>query len=388
MRNVKKLLCVVLVLVVALTAASCSLNKQYAYDKDDIKLPVGVYIYYLSQAYSEAQSYAQQLDSYDSTTGRYNGKKSFLKLEITDSDNNTAVAEDWIKDKAKEYTQQAIAVNREFNRLGATMDELGPNNMYSEVNIYSIYNSQTGQLDYSLDQTLADVAKNYEQFGIGFDSWLYCNASVNRMKTEAFNKEYAEDGATPVKKDEIQKYFTDNYTSYSTISADLYKTETAEDESGESKSVALSKAEIKKYTDAFKGYVSELNNGAKMDDVVAEYNAAFGTETTANSNVTKIDKDTTDELNKAILALKEGQATYKIIGEDETSRVIYLIYKAPIKNSIKDYVDDENQRANLLHEMKDDAFQELLDKYVEDGNCELSSDCNGYQPSLFEKTKK
>ena len=38
--------------------------------------------------------------------------------------------------------------------------------------------------------------------------------------------------------------------------------------------------------------------------------------------------------------------------------------------------------------MKDDAFQELLDKYVEDGNCELSSDCNGYQPSLFEKTKK
>lgn len=388
MRNVKKLLCVVLVLVVALTAASCSLNKQYAYDKDDIKLPVGVYIYYLSQAYSEAQSYAQQLDSYDSTTGRYNGKKSFLKLEITDSDNNTAVAEDWIKDKAKEYTQQAIAVNREFNRLGATMDELGPNNMYSEVNIYSIYNSQTGQLDYSLDQTLADVAKNYEQFGIGFDSWLYCNASVNRMKTEAFNKEYTEDGATPVKKDEIQKYFTDNYTSYSTISADLYKTETAEDESGESKSVALSKAEIKKYTDAFKGYVSELNNGAKMDDVVAEYNAAFGTETTANSNVTKIDKDTTDELNKAILALKEGQAAYKIIGEDETSRVIYLIYRAPIKNSIKDYVDDENQRANLLHEMKDDAFQELLDKYVEDGNCELSSDCNGYQPSLFEKTQK
>ena len=387
MRNFKKLLCVALALVVALTAASCSLSKQYAYEKEDIKLPVGVYINYLYQAYSEAQSYAQQLEGYDSSTGRYNGKKSFLKLEITDSDNNTAVAEDWIKDKAKEYTQDAIATYREFLKLGATIDELGPNNMYSEVNPYSIYNYQTGQLDYSMDQSLADVAKNYEQYGIGFEAWLFCNATVGQMKTAAFNKEYAEDGPSPVKKDEIQKYFTDNYTSYSTISADLYKSETADDDSGESTDVALSAKEIKKYEDAFKGYAKEISGGAKMDDIVAKYNEEFGAETSANSNVTKIDKDTTDELNKAILALKEGEATYKIIGEEENSRVIYLIYRAPIKDSIKDYVDDENQRASLLHEMKDDAFDAILDKIIEDGDCELSSACNGYQPSMFEKTK-
>ena len=50
MRNFKKLLCVALALVVALTAASCSLSKQYAYEKEDIKLPVGAYINYLDQA--------------------------------------------------------------------------------------------------------------------------------------------------------------------------------------------------------------------------------------------------------------------------------------------------------------------------------------------------
>ena len=164
MRNFKKLLCVVLALVVALSAASCSLGKQYAYKKDDIELPIGVYIFYLYQAYSEAQNYAQKLDSYDSTTGRYDGKKSFLKLEITDSDDNTAVAEDWIKDKAKEYTQQAIAVSYEFNKLGATIDEMGPNNMYSEINIYSVYNYQTGQLDYSMDRKLSEVSNSMKLY--------------------------------------------------------------------------------------------------------------------------------------------------------------------------------------------------------------------------------
>lgn len=385
MRNFKKLLCVVLVLLVALSAASCSLSQQYAYNKNDIKLPVGTYIYYLYQAYSEAQSYAQKSDKYDSSTGRYDGKKSFLKMEITDSDDNTAVAEDWIKDKAKEYLQDAIAVNLEYNKLGATIDELGPKDMYSSINPYSIYNSQTGQLDYSLDQSLADVAKNYEQFGIGFDAWLYCSATVAQMKEAAFQKEYAEDGASPVSKDEIKKYFTENYTSYSTLSANLYTTETAEDESTSNK--AMSKDEIKKYESAFKSYAAELKDGKSMDDVVAEYNEAFGAEATASPSVNKIDKDTTDELNKAILALKEGEASYKIIGDDENTRVIYLIYKAPIKDKVKEYVDDENQRSGLLHEMKDEDFKKLLDAIIEKGDAEVSSDCNGYDPSIFEKKK-
>lgn len=391
MRNFKKLLCVVLALVVALSAASCSLSPQYAYQKDDIELPIGVYIFYLYQAYSEAQSYAQKLDSYDSDTGRYDGKKSFLKLEITDSDDNTAVAEDWIKDKAKEYLQNAIAISYEYNKVGATVDELGPDNMYSEINIYSIYNSQTGQLDESLDQKLSDVAKNYEEYGIGFDSWLFCNSTLDLMKESAFVKEYGEGGPSAVSKDEITKYFTENYTNYTTLSANLYTSETKKDEDGndteETEDVAMSKDEVNKYKSAFKSYAKELAAGTSMDDVVAEYNETFGAEATASPNVTKIDKDTEDELNKAILALKEGEATYKVIGDNDNTKVIYLIYKAPIKDKIAEYVDDETKSNNLLHEMKDDAFKELLDSIIEEKGCEPSSACNGYNPSMFEKKK-
>ena len=392
MRNFKKLLCVVLVLIVALSAASCSISKSYAYQKDDIELPIGVYIYYLQQAYSEAQSYAQQSDKYDSATGKYDGKKSFLKMEITDDDKNTAIAEDWIKDKAKEYTQQAIAAMREFNKLGATIDELGPNDMISTISPYAIYNQQTGQLDESLDQKLSEVAKTYEKYGIGFDSWLLCNSSLNLMKEAAFQKEYGEGGPKAVKDDEIKKYFTENYYSYTTISAPLYTTEAKKDADGndteETESKALSDKEVKKYEEAFKGYAKDLKGGKSMDDVVAAYNKAFKAEATASPSVTKIEKDTEDELSKTVLALKEGEATYKIIGEDATTRSIYLIYKLPIKDSVSEYMDGDSKQSGLLHEMKDDDFDALLKSIIEDGDAELSSACNDYKPEMFEEKEK
>ncbi len=388
MRNAKKLLCVVLVLLVALSAASCSITKQYAYQKDDVELPIGVYIFYLQQAYSEAQSYAQQSDKYDSETGKYDGKKSFLKMEITDSDDNTAVAEDWIKDKAKEYTLNAIAIATEFNKLGATIDELGPNDMYSSINIYSIYNSQTGQLDSSLDQKLSDVAKNYEKYGIGFDSWLFCSSSVNLMKEAAFQKEYAADGPSPVSNDDISKYFTENYYNYTTISAPLYTSEAKADNSGETENKAMSDKEVKKYEDAFKGYVKDVKNGKSMDEVVKTYNKKFDAEASATPSVVKIEKDTKDELSKAVLALKEGEVTYKIIGDDATTRMIYLIYRQPIKDKVSEYLDGDSKQSSLLHELKDDDFEDLLKGLIEDEDIKISSACNSYKPSMFEEKEK
>ncbi|MBQ9247475.1 MAG: hypothetical protein IJ171_02700, partial [Ruminococcus sp.] len=88
MKNFSKILCVVLALVVALSAASCAMAPQTAYEKDGIKLPIGVYIYYMYTAYTSAQGFAQKSDLYDASTGKYDGKKSFLKMEITDDDGN------------------------------------------------------------------------------------------------------------------------------------------------------------------------------------------------------------------------------------------------------------------------------------------------------------
>ena len=150
----------------------------------------------------------------------------------------------------------------------------------------------------------------------------------------------------------------------------------------------MSDKEVKKYEDAFKGYAKDLKGGKSMDDVVAAYNKAFDAEATANPTVVKIEKDTEDELSKAVLALKEGEATYKIIGDDDTTRMIYLIYRQPIKDKVAEYLDGDTQQNSLLHEMKDDDFDAIIDAIIEDGDAELPSACNSYKPSMFEEKDK
>ena len=383
MKLISKILCVVLVLVVALCAASCSLSQQYAYQKDGVELPIGVYVYNLYSAYSQAQSYAQKSDKYDSTTGRYDGKKSFLKMEITDGDGNKAIAEDWIKDKAKENTIDAIAVLSKYTQLGGTMDEATPNTKYVDLVPYASY--------YGYDESvkLSDMAAPYEEYGIGFDSWLFCQ-QLDTMENVAFEKEYGKGGPSEVSDEDLTKFFKENYTSYKYISVPLYETieTTPDDGSSETTSTnqPLSDKVIADYKKEFEGYASTLSKGGSYDDVAKKYMKAHDVESDpTQSQVTVIDKDTTDELSKAILDMKDGQAMTIEIGDSDDSKTLYLLYREPIENQVKDYTDPEKYRSTVLSKMKHDEFHEFLESYAKDNGFELSSACNDYNPSMFEK---
>ena len=84
MKNFTKFLAVILCLVIALSTAACSLTPQWSYADGENELSIGTYIYAMYNAYSQAQSYAQNSEAYDAETGTYNGEKSFLNIEITD----------------------------------------------------------------------------------------------------------------------------------------------------------------------------------------------------------------------------------------------------------------------------------------------------------------
>lgn len=376
MRNFAKILCVVLALVVALSAASCSLSKQYSYKTDDVELPIGVYIYYLRTAYGEAQTLAQKSDKYDSAAGTYDGSKSFLKMEITDDDGKTAVAEDWIKDKAAEYMDLAVAAYYEYNKLGATIDEAQVadyKKSYKDYwdNGYSYYGYQQPAL-----------SETYEPMGIGFESFFEAEVIINLINDAVFKAEYAVDGPNAVSDEELHKYFEESYTSYHYFSANLYTTET--DENGASVSTAMSDEQVKEYTDAFDAYAAAVNGGAAFSDQLSAYNEAFSASATANDNVSKIDEDTTDELQKAVLALKEGEAKQITIGSDEKSRQIYLIYKDPIKDVTESYFKEDGKRDSVLAAMKNDDFKDLLKTIALALPIDKSSACKSYKPSMFE----
>lgn len=377
MKNFSKILCVVLALVIALSAASCSLSKQYAYEKDDIKLPIGVYIYYLYNAYNSAQNYAQQSDLYDAETGKYDGKKSFLKMEITDDDGKTAVAEDWIKDKAAEDTKTAVAIQTKFNDLGCTLDQT---EIDSTQSYYKSY----------WDQSYSEML---EPYGISFDSFFLAGYTLPAMENEAFKAEYGTGGPSAVSDEELTKYFKDNYTSYKYFSANLYTTETAEDTDGSaetaSENTPLSADKIAEYQKDFDSYAATLSDGGSYADVVAEYMKKYAVEEDPTTeNVEDIDEESTDEIMKTILDMKDGQAMTVVIGDDDASKQIYLVYREPIENQVEAYTDPEQHKNDVLSAMKHEDFDDMLKKLAEEMNITLSSACDSYKPSRFEETKK
>ena len=370
MRNFTKILCVVLALVVALSAASCSLSKQYAYTSDDGDLPIGLYIYYLRQAYNEAEDYAQKdTEKYDAEKGTYDGSKSFLKMEITDDDGKTAVAEDWIKEKAAENMNEAIAVYYQYNQLGCTMDEAlleTDRKTYKDAwdNGYSYYGN-----------SMPALSETYEPFGIGLDALFFADVEIPMMKTSVFDATYKD-----VTDDELKKFYEENYTSYHYFSMDLYTTST--DANNTTSYESVSDAQITAYTAAFDGYAAAINGGeSTFSEQFEAFKTAYNSDATATENKAKLDSDT--DLNKAILALKDGEAKQVIIGENDNARKIYLIYKEAIAGTTEAYFEESSSRDSVLSVMKEDEFEELLKKIAAeiDG---MSSACKSYKPSMFE----
>lgn len=379
MKNFTKILCVVLALVTALSVASCSLTKQYAYQKDNIELPIGVYIYYLFSSYNEAQTLAQKSELYDASTGKYDGKKSFLKMEITDEDGNTAVAEDWINDKAAEKLSNAVAIRTKYNELGCTSDQ-------AELDQAKQYIKQA-YWDQSLKATL-------EPCGVSFDSFFEAEYTINvSEKNEAFKKEYGEGGPSAVSDTELTDYFVKNYTAYKYFSANLYTSETAAqtDAAAEtaSNNVALSEEEISKYKNSFDDYAASIKNGTSFEDVVTKYKDAYSvSEDPTTENVEIIDADTTDELLKTIKDMKDGEVITKEIGEEATSKQLYLIYREPINNKVDEYIKTEDKKNTVLSSMKQEDFDTLLKNLADDLKVAPSSACKNYKPSMFEEKKK
>ncbi len=386
MRNFTKIACVVLALVIALSTAACSLTPQMCYKSDDLEIPVGVYIYNLYSAYNQAQNYAQQSDLYDAEEGTYDGKKSFLKLQITDDDGVTATADEWIVDTATDNTKHTIATYLAFNDLGCTIDEATLSSYKTqaqEIWDHGYYYQYYGENPYS---------EIFEPMGVSFDSFYIATYYTGAMQEAVFDALYGATGVEAVSDDELTAFFTENYTSYKLFYTDLFTTESRAtlDENGEETTedvdVALSDEEIEEYTELFEQYVKDIKDGDKYDDVLADYMDEFDIEedpTTANVEILE-NSTIGDNIVAALEEIGENEATTFTIGDSDNDQVLYFAYKAPIADEIENYIGDETNRASVLNEMKSDDLDDYLDAIAESKGITLSNACKGYQPKMFE----
>ena len=377
MKPTVKIVSLLLAVMMLFTAimSGCSISKEWSYKTSDKELAIGVYIYALYNAYSRAQSYAEKLDDYDST------KDTWLDKEITDDDGNTEVASKWIKDQAQLICLEILAVEQELKRLNATADEAMVSNLDSAAdsnwNFGTTYTQYIGYVQ-PLKTTL-------EPYGISYDSFKLVTSTFVANEDKLFEAIYLEGGEQEVSKDEIKKYFDENYVRYSYLPVQLYTSTT--DEAGTSSNVAMSDADVKKITDEFEGYAKQVNAASNASEtsskLLSEYLTANGQdESSIVTNTAKKDETNAgEELEKAINDLGEGKATTLKVGEGENA-TLYYVFRYTQKEAEDDYLNDTNKTA-IVSKMKEKDFTAYMKELADKLDYQKNGAVDRYDPKMF-----
>ncbi|MEE0761723.1 MAG: hypothetical protein UIM27_01975 [Acutalibacteraceae bacterium] len=377
MKAIKKITAAFLAVLMIMSISGCSTKPEWSYKVDDNEMQIGVYIYALYTAYNQAASYASSAEGYDA-------EKSFLNLTITDDDGETAVAKDWIVDTAKELTKNILTIEEEFEARGLTLtaeDEAAAkesaDNDWNLGPYYDMY------LAYGMMPTpYKDIL---EPYGVSYESFERASYMASAKQTALFEEIYINDEETAVSTEDLTNYFTENYTSYSYLSVRL--ADSATDDSGSTTYTAMSDEDIAEIESTLQGYADNINNGAgTFAEQMVEYTALKelesdpSTSAVENLEVSSLNEDVVAALNE----LEEGKASLVKIGEAENA-YYYLVYKAPIADSVADYIEDETNSFNVLSAMKSEEFQDMLTAKAEElGIQENTSVVNSYKPSMFE----
>ena len=377
MKAIKKITAAFLAVLMIMSISGCSTKPEWSYKADDNEVQIGVYIYALYTAYNQAASYASSAEGYDA-------EKSFLNLTITDDDGETAVAKDWIVDTAKELTKNILTIEEEFEERGLTLtaeDEAAAKK--SADNDWNLGPYYDRYLAYGMMPT---PYKNIlEPYGVSYESFERASYMASAKQKALFEEIYINDEETAVSTEDLTNYFTENYTSYSYLSVRL--ADSATDDSGSTTYTAMSDEDIAEIESTLQGYADNINNGAgTFAEQMVEYTALKELESDpSTSAVENLDESSLNEdVIAALNELEEGKASLVKVGEAENA-YYYLIYKAPIADSVADYIEDETNSFNVLSAMKSEEFQDMLTAKAEElGIQENTSVVNSYKPSMFE----
>ncbi len=361
MNNFKKILALLMAALLILTAAGCGRGPSWSYKTDSTSYADGIYIYSLLSAYDEAFSILQTNlgDKLDTTA-------SILDIESTfDESGEKMVCEDWIIQQANLITRNLIAIDEKIAEYGITLDktqvesarELAKEDWY--LGPYYEYYVAAGY-------EAVSYKDNFEPYGISFDSYFASTYLASVKQNALFNYLYSKGGVEEVPMDEIEAYFTDNYTSYAYFTKNLY--ETAVDEStGQQKYHPYADSLIEEAKDDLAKYAKLVNSGTPYTEMMYQYMKAHdisadpSVKNIENLEYTSLGEDVLKALNK----LDEGKATYIRVGDGDTS-VLYFIAKFDIKEEAETYLAADGNIDTILQNMKGADFVDYLDEITEE----------------------
>lgn len=330
MKKTSRILSLVFAFAMALSLISCSGDTSYIATFHDQKIPAGVYLYQLVVATQSAYSQVE-----DST-------KDVLDQEIDGQD-----ASVWIEQTAQQEMKRYLAVEKEFEELGLTLDTDAQNAVTSQVN-----------------SEWTNYGEWYEENGISKDS---LNLVIQNLakKQQVFLYYYDEGGPEAVSDDDLKAYFNENYVKIKYLGVS-WDTTLEGDELTAAKEEAKAKAEE---------YLARAKNGESMDQLIQEYsneqqlaNAEDGEEV-ETTDPSEIEEDT-----YATILSKEGGTSF---GEQFADRMknmsagdievvegtskYYVLAKYDILAKEDDFT---SRRISLLQTMKGEEYEQKLDNVV------------------------
>ena len=376
-----------------LSMAGCADTSWSVKKNDDETLSVGTYIYYMTQAYSEAKEKT--------------GKSGNVVLSET-IDKKTG--DQWIRDRAKELCVEQMTLDKlcKDNKINITDDEIDAT--FKSQSVFYGY----GYCSY-YDMWVMSK-QSYEAMGISENSYKNAIIKTALEKDKFFNKLYGEGGSKEVKDSELEKYFKENYVSYKYLTTSLNKT----DSNGKSTTMTDEEKEVVKAQ--YERYVKIINEqGKTIDDVAAQYDKDYPSESSTKSSSESSQETTSsassekssqpettsseastesstessnsstkksssvqssiedlsndnfvfgDEVKKKLKEMKDNEAAYVA-----TSSAYYFLYKTPIADEVSSALDKNNTsnyRSKILHSIKDDEF----DKYIEEQGKKIDYEFN------------
>jgi len=232
----KKILAAAAAMAMVFTATGCGESTSWIAKYNDNSINSGIYIFYQTQAYSEATEMLkkdnEELDISDT------------KLLKTMTVENTDITS-WINNKATERLRLFVAVNQKFDELGLSLTSEEKSQVNTMVESYWEYYAQT-----------------YEQNGIGKDSFKQL-VEYDYKKEQVFLHYYGEGGEKECSDAEIGAYLEGNYSRVKTIQLHLT----------DGKGSELDDAGKKKIKEMAEDYKKRALAGEEFDKLIDEYQA-------------------------------------------------------------------------------------------------------------------
>ncbi len=322
-----------------LSASGCA-DTSWSFKNKYETLSNGAYIYYTYAACSDAYSQTKDSDTY------------ILDQKIENTD-----ATKWIEDRAKEECIAHLTMTRliKENKIKVTDEDLESYESYADT-VYQYY-----------------FESAFETLGISKETYRKCSGTYSGYSEALFKSIYDIGGTKEVSQEDLEKYFTENYTDYYYFSLPL----TEKDDNNQTVDISDKDKEV--ITSRFKNYVELINkDGKTKDDVLKKYQSDYDTDKDPGTSSTNIlsESGLPEDLQKAIEKLEEGKATCL-----EVNSNYYFVYKGKIEDKLPTIAADSKDaeviqnRLAVLHKMKDDEYQKYLDEEAKKTKYETNDAC-------------